>query len=51
MGLDCVGYTRGRDGGAKNPTFLMVRNPTFLHCVYIATAGKYAYDNQVPIEA
>ena len=24
--------------GAKNPTFLMVRNPTFLHCVYIRTA-------------
>ena len=25
---------------ARDPTLLMVRNPTFLHCVYIHTAGK-----------
>jgi hypothetical protein len=30
---------QARHGGAKNPTFLMVRNPTFLHCVYSGKRG------------
>ena len=42
---------QARHGGAWKPTFLMVRSPTFLDCVYIYTAGKYRYDKQVPIEA
>ena len=32
-----------RHGGAENPTFPMVRNPTFLNCFYIFTTGKYHY--------
>jgi len=36
---------QARHNGAWKPTFLMVRNPTFLHCVYICTTGNYGYDN------
>jgi hypothetical protein len=39
-----------RRHGTHEPTFLMVRNPTLLHCVYMAAADTYGHDNQVSIE-